>query len=255
MSKVFILGIDGGTLSLIERWQDELPNFREIMKNGVYGELESTIPPISCPAWPCMFTGKNPAKLNIYGFQRFIAHEQYRAVLHNSLDYFSQSLWRMLSDSGKRVGLLNVTITYPPQKVNGFVVSGFGTPVADAIRGVYTYPPNLAGTLDKIVGGYEVDDNMDLNLEGKEEQYKMVLEQTLVKRLIAAKYLLTNSDWDLFTCDLVVTDRLQHYFWLHMDESLPSHTANKYKGRIGQSTSRGDEYTYCLRPWLPRCTW
>ena len=98
MSKVFILGIDGGSLKLIEQWQDELPNFREIMKNGVYGELESTIPPVTCPAWPCMFTGKNPAKLGIYGFMALPDYEHDRVRLYSSLDYLSQSLWKILVD-------------------------------------------------------------------------------------------------------------------------------------------------------------
>ena len=43
MDKVVIFGIDGGSLKLIEQWKDELPNFKKIMENGVFGELESTI--------------------------------------------------------------------------------------------------------------------------------------------------------------------------------------------------------------------
>ncbi len=106
MGKVAILGIDGGSLELIERWKDELPNFRRIMENGVYGELESTLPPVTCPAWPCMFTGKNPGKLGIYGFATARPDKEYKLQFSSSIDYHSSSLWKILNDYGKDVGLM-----------------------------------------------------------------------------------------------------------------------------------------------------
>ena len=47
MARVIVIGVDGGSLKLIEQWKDELPNFRRLMEGGVYGELESTIPPVT----------------------------------------------------------------------------------------------------------------------------------------------------------------------------------------------------------------
>ena len=35
MRKVVVLGIDGGSSELINQWQDELPNLKRIIKNGV----------------------------------------------------------------------------------------------------------------------------------------------------------------------------------------------------------------------------
>lgn len=241
MSKVFILGIDGGSLKLIEQWQDELPNFREIMKNGVYGELESTIPPVTCPAWPCMFTGKNPAKLGIYDFLSLPLEGGYKSRFYNSLDYFSHSLWRILSDSGRKVGLFNVPVTYPPPKVNGFSVSGAGTPFADVRKVVYTYPQNLEGTLDKVVDGYEVEPRIDITLSGKEKQYAATFYEMLSKKLKAAKYLVTNFDWDLFICVFTVLDRVQHYFWHHMDETHPRHTTDRYQTAVRDFYKRVDQ--------------
>ena len=66
--KVIILGFDGATFSIIKLHLDDLPNFRFLLNNGVHAEMMSTIPPVSAPAWTSMFTGKNPAKHNIFGF-------------------------------------------------------------------------------------------------------------------------------------------------------------------------------------------
>lgn len=254
MSKVFIMGIDGGSLKLIEEWQDELPNLRKVMKNGVYGELESTIPPVTCPAWPCMFTGKNPAKLNIYGFMALPGREHKRAVVHSSLDYFPQSLWKILGDNDKKVGLFNIPVTYPPPEVNGFAISGFGTPFADATKGAYTYPPNLSEILDRVVDGYEIEAAIDMELEGREEQYKQALEQLLDKQLKAAKYLVANFDWDLFICVFAVLDRIQHHFWHHMDKTHPRHTTDKYQTVVKDFYRRIDQAMGELVSILPQGT-
>lgn len=68
MPKVLVIGIDGGSPRLIEQWCNELPNFRRFITEGTSGELTSTLPPWTCPAWLSFATGKNPGKLGIYGW-------------------------------------------------------------------------------------------------------------------------------------------------------------------------------------------
>ncbi|MFC1938100.1 alkaline phosphatase family protein [Chloroflexota bacterium] len=114
MGKLVIFGIDGGSPKLIEQWKDELPNPKKIMEKGVYGELESTFPPVTCPAWPAMFTGKNPGKLGIYDFIKYPNSQEQTLGLSSSLDYSSSAIWRMLNAYDKGVGLLNLPMTFPP---------------------------------------------------------------------------------------------------------------------------------------------
>ncbi len=64
--KVCVIGLDCGAPELIfDLWADRLPNLRRVMQRGVYGALESTVPPITVPAWMCMMTGKDPGTLGI----------------------------------------------------------------------------------------------------------------------------------------------------------------------------------------------
>ena len=102
MSKIAVFGIDGGTLSLIEQWKEELPTFKKIMEGGVYGELLSTVPALTSPAWPCMFTGKNPGKLGIYDFLSLELNERGMPRVIDSEDYHPLSLWKILNDYGKK---------------------------------------------------------------------------------------------------------------------------------------------------------
>ena len=57
--KVIIIGIDGGTFDVIRPMvtRGELPVLASLMEKRVWGELESTIPPDTAPAWVSMMTG------------------------------------------------------------------------------------------------------------------------------------------------------------------------------------------------------
>jgi predicted AlkP superfamily phosphohydrolase/phosphomutase len=59
--KVMVVGLDCATPQLVfDAYAEHLPNFRRLMEEGVYGRMRSCIPPITCPAWMCMVTSKNP---------------------------------------------------------------------------------------------------------------------------------------------------------------------------------------------------
>ncbi len=232
MDKLFIFGIDGGSLKLIEKWRDVLPNLKRIMENGVWGELESTFPPVTCPAWPAMFTGKNPAKLGMYDFLKYESDREQTFGLNTSLDYSSSAIWKILNNHGKKVGLLNVATTFPPQKIDGFLVCGIGSPALDAMKTNYTYPPELKKTLDEVVGGYEIIPLLEMRLPNIEEQCIRAFDELLEKREKAASYLLANTPWDLFVCVFFALDPIQHYFWHHMDESHTRPGDAKYRDVI-----------------------
>ena len=63
MAKVLIIGLDGATLDLVRPWakENKLPHLRRLMESGTWAPLESTLPPMTSPAWPSFATGKYPA--------------------------------------------------------------------------------------------------------------------------------------------------------------------------------------------------
>ena len=186
-SKVAIFGIDGGSLALIKQWQDELPVFKQIMSNGVYGEMESTIPALTCPAWACMFTGKNPGKLGIYDFMHLKFSSQLPQFV-NSNDYHSSTLWKIANDHNKTTGLLNIPMTHPPHEIDGFMVCGLGTPEMGGVE--YTHPTELKGMINKLVGGYEITPSVLITLYNQEEKCIKSCKEVLAKRGKVAKYLI-----------------------------------------------------------------
>ena len=68
--RVLIIGWDCAAPELVfDAFKADMPNTRRLMEEGIYGELESTIPPITVPAWMCMMTSRDPGELGIYGFR------------------------------------------------------------------------------------------------------------------------------------------------------------------------------------------
>jgi len=66
--RICVLGLDCAAPEVIFR-DDRLVNIRRLMGRGVFGRLESVIPPITVPAWMCMTTSQDPGSLGVYGFR------------------------------------------------------------------------------------------------------------------------------------------------------------------------------------------
>jgi predicted AlkP superfamily phosphohydrolase/phosphomutase len=150
-TKTLALGLDGATwdilLPLIE--EGKLPAFKKLLGEGVYGDLQSVIPPVTCPAWKCYSTGKNPGKLGVFWWVD-VNKESGKIVMPNAYSFKSRDLWDYLGDKGFKVGIINMPTTYPPKKVNGFMVSGFGMPMDKKFdfQQPYTYPNELQEELE-----------------------------------------------------------------------------------------------------------
>ena len=79
---LFLLGLDGGRLLTVEKLvkKGKLPVFEEILKSSLASHLDSTIPPITVPAWGTIFSGKNPGELGCVDFIR--PGKDYKPVLN-----------------------------------------------------------------------------------------------------------------------------------------------------------------------------
>src|SRR6266705_948938 len=100
--KAMVIGIDSASPVLIEKWKDTLPNLRSIMDNGAYGVLKSIVPPESVPAWQCFATGKNPAKIGLFGFS-YIGRD--RKLRHGRTTPDIGCFWDICSNRGLKVGV------------------------------------------------------------------------------------------------------------------------------------------------------
>jgi predicted AlkP superfamily phosphohydrolase/phosphomutase len=205
--KLMVIGLDSASPILIKRWIDKLPNLRSLIDTGTHGILQSVIPPMSCPAWQCFATGKNPARIGVFGF---VSIGPDRKLVHGKTTQEIGAFWDLASREGMKVGVFNVPGTYPPYPVNGFMVSGFPTPP----KKVWAYPTELMDRLNSAVKGYEIDVPLTRPSEmlGGEKAHLAQVSQLHSKCVEAAKFLLKSYDLDLFVMTFQAIDQVQHDF-------------------------------------------
>lgn len=152
--RVAVIGLDCAPPALVfDRYRPVMPHLSRLMQQGSWGPMRSTIPPITIPAWTSMLTGRDPGQLGLYGFSRQQAGS-YATVLNASSDIPVPRVWELLQAAGKRVAPLFVPPSYPPQPVDGAMVSCFMTPGADC---VHTYPESLGAEIGERFGAYLPD--------------------------------------------------------------------------------------------------
>lgn len=229
MSKVLVIGLDGGTLDLVLPWveQGELPVLASLIETGQHGALKSVIPVLSSAAWASFMTGMNPGK---HGLIDFVRREQnsYRLRLLNRTHMRGASLWQMLSEQSKRVIVVNVPMTYPPEEVNGLMVSGLGTPDFKP----FTHPPHLGEQLR--TRGYKVNKRVVFK-PGNEDAFIQEAHQMADQATETALWLMSENEWDFFMLVYRDTDEMPHFFWRYMDSDHPEHDPaadSKYKNAI-----------------------
>ena len=247
--KVFVIGIDGATFDLIKPWINEgrLPNIANIMRNGVHGLLKSTIHPLTAPAWTSFMTGKNPGKHGVFDFIIKVPGS-YNVKLVDSRMRGAESLWNILGAKGKKVGVMNVPLNYPPEKVNGFLISWMDAPGTDC---EFTYPAELHNEIKKHIGKYVLTVNFNLGLD----DYIKDIFNMIENRAAAADYLMKAKEWDFFMVLFSATDYVQHAFWKYMDKNHPGYIpelAKKYGNVIRDVYEKVDEKVGYLINALPK---
>lgn len=219
--KVLVIGIDGGTFSLLEPLarRGVMPGLAALMERGTWGTLRSTVPPVTAPAWTSFLTGKNPGGHGIYQFFSLnprsadalgMGQKSYLAIpgiVVNSSRIHGDTLWKLVDRGGLRQVTLNIPMAWPPERVNGVMVTGMLTPPGSRRM---TWPPDLAGRMT----GYEIDlDPREKDFAGDNRAFLARVEHLLEERARWSLKLLREEPWDFFMTVFTESDRLQHRFW------------------------------------------
>jgi len=200
--KVIVIGLDGGTWSLVRPWADngDLPTFKRLLREGVHGMLQTIIPPITAPAWASFATGKNPGKHGIFDF---IKMEGNNVRMISSEDLKSDTICDILSREGLRSVIVGLPLSFPPKKdFNGIMISDFLHPRKDI------EPKEKNHYLD----GYQVWPYY--SAWKSREELLDAIERTAINRIRTTKKLIVNESWDFFFLHYGETDWISHRLWM-----------------------------------------
>jgi predicted AlkP superfamily phosphohydrolase/phosphomutase len=213
--RITLIGIDGVGAAQLEgrAAAAELPSFASLIDRGAFGALETLQPTEGPPVWTSIFTGRSP---RFHGVKSFVTYRLRGSS--TSLDLLPKgalvrlleagglvssapvtaasrrgpALWTALNAFGIQTGIVRFWGTYPPEPVQGFMLSNYFHLVApDPIRVASAlHPPQLApevaaravapGDVERAL----VSDLVNTDEEVAEEQ-AAPLERELVERALA----------------------------------------------------------------------
>jgi len=225
--KVLVIGLDCAAGEIVFDRREELPVLGELIENGIYGNLTSSDPPITIPAWMVMSTGMDSGRLGLYGFRHRKDYSYKKIWIATSLSIKEKAVWDYIGESGGQSCLVSVPPSYPPRAVAGNLISCFITPGEEK---EYTYPPELRQEIEERFGPYMFD------VEFRTDEKDVLLEQIYRmtdQRFKIMNYLIREKEWDFFMFVEIGVDRIHHAFWKYMD---PQHhlyvKGNKYENVI-----------------------
>lgn len=205
--KTFVLSLDGVPHSLLKAWfaQGQMPHFAKFAQEYGMQRMDSVYPTVSSVAWTTYATGLNPAEHGIFGFADRLANP-FEIMIPTARNRKAPALWQILSRKKRRVIVINVPLTYPPEAVNGILIAGF---LCTDINDI-SYPDSISRRLKSM--GYIIDVDAWLARESKQEFMKKLYE-AMEKRFDVAFELMAKEKWDFFHLHIMETDRLFHFFW------------------------------------------
>jgi len=210
MSRLLVIGLDAATPQFVfHRWRRDLPNLDGLMGSGIWGELRSTIPPITVPAWTSMLSSKDPGQLGLYGFRNRRSHSYEGLYFANASHVKEKMVWEYLEDKGLTSILIGIPQTFPPKPLKGIMVASFLAPDKSA---EYTYPPAVKGELDRLADGDYMIDVRDFRTEDKDWLIDQIYLMTQ-RRFRVVRHYLRRETWDFLMFVEMGIDRIHHGFW------------------------------------------
>jgi predicted AlkP superfamily phosphohydrolase/phosphomutase len=218
-NRVLMLGLDGATYNVLDPAFEagHMSRYKALLDRSASGVLESTIPPYTPPGWTSIFTGVNPGKHGIFGFT--LGNVQQRKGLVQLDKVKAPAIWNAANAQGKRIGLFNIPMTYPAPVVDGWSVSGMLTPEGGGETPEnFTYPKELRDDIQKAVGRYEIDIEVNYDEDWKSTDIIERLSRNLALKRKTLKHLLAaDGDLPILFAVLEAPDRLMHVHYKYID--------------------------------------
>ncbi|MCD4655447.1 alkaline phosphatase family protein [bacterium] len=212
-NRVIIIGLDGATFDFLDPLIESgvLPRLAKFRNQSAHGTLWSTNPPTTPPAWTTCTTGLNPGRHGIYDFTTSPLANPARPLV-TARSARGLRLWHILDQNNLRSVFVNVPITYPPEQINGCMISGMMTP---GFNSPFTHPANLRDRLKAVCGNYIPNIDIPKYDTASEKDALVFLEdvrETLDRRREAIRHLMDTEKWDVFMVVFIGIDRILHLF-------------------------------------------
>jgi predicted AlkP superfamily phosphohydrolase/phosphomutase len=262
--RALLVGIDGASTRVVGPMLEagSLPNLAAIAASGVHGTIRSQFPIDSPPVWNSIVTGMTPEKHGIPSFA--YKDDQGEKRLFLSTHRKVPAIWNILSAAGFSVGVVNFWNTYPPDRVNGVMITdhvlarevdgrAMISRASAPEQGTTVYPEDWAERIDALL-----DDETSLTefanpFRDNDALPTWVLKRDLIRRYeedgaLARIALAIEREVrpDLMMVLLPGVDRVSHHLWGNLEppEKYPPRLRPDDGARAAAIASLQDYYRY-----------
>ncbi len=261
--RVILIGMDGAGWNFMDPLlaEGDLPHFKAMMDQGASGTLTTITPTKSSVIWTSIGTGKTMAKHGIVDWT-FVKKNDIELPYSQS-ERRAKAFWNILSDRGRTVGVVNWFVTYPPEKVNGYMVSD---PFRNLTRNLdrkitLTYPAELLEELKfaeqtkprKLLADLRLPDFDRLNPSGKfSVNFPTFVSQDRTVEM-ASLYLLDKHPVEVFGVYFHLIDVVSHFGSYFMDQALleKGKAEQKKFGKVTDATRKEIDSAYAVQVLKP----
>jgi len=216
--KLIVIGIDGGTYDIFDPAMEKglMPNMKSLTESGVKGPLWTIIPPITGPAWVSFATGLNPGKHGTLSFFKPFSKDnkdKFQVLTSQNID--GLAFWDIMAAEGVKTVILNIPQTFPPYPFDGIMVTKIESTGPNRMA---SYPPEWKDRINRDSGVPS-----DWCLQDGISQTPQFLEhliESLRNDIKINRYLLEETESEVFVSATLVMDGFLHHFWRFID---PSH--------------------------------
>jgi predicted AlkP superfamily phosphohydrolase/phosphomutase len=228
-----------------------LPTFARLLSQSGYCAVSNPVGLFVGTLWPAFFTGLSAAKTGFHCWEEIVPGS-YERRLTTAESIRGTPFWERISDSGRRVAVLDVPHARAAKPLNGLQLAEWGC--HDRHFGLHSYPEKLAYDLVGRFGMHPVlgvdtwssrewapDDYVfragSVRTADEDEQLlDGLLTGARAKSRISTE-ILAQEQWDLFLSVFGETHSIGHQSWHIRDSAHPRHDP-ALRARLGDPLER-----------------
>ena len=218
-----LIGLDAMEWTLVQRWAAEgkLPTFQRLLNEGLHAELKTTSMQLPDTVWASICTGTNPGKFEKYFYVQYDPSTGNLKIVPDDAIH-ATPFWEYLSESGKRVSIVDVPKFPLSQRIKGLHLTNWGAHATKTARA--SFPESLVRDIDRLFGCHPVGDcdAVDENPEGLRDLRRRILAGVRLHGELF-RWLMNKEQWDIFFAGFSAPHCIGHHFWHHMDQRHPRH--------------------------------
>ncbi len=235
--RLYLIGMDSTPLWILRDFRKEkgMEAFDLLLKKNLICDMESTLPPMTGPAWPTIYTGLTPGEHGVPDF--FVMKDNYTPDIVYYDSTVTAPFWRDLTESGKRCLVITpATDIRLPGYLGIDLITGF--PLKS--RGSNAEMNRLMKK-HSFYGEPDIEKDMKAGKMSDEDGAK-VFAGTVKRRIKLAEEAMEKKDYDFVFVCFTETDRLQHFTMNKPDRKrylLPLYSEiSQFIGRLMKKADR-----------------